>query len=85
MEQTRIVVTLVKVFKNTRKDFRLFVREIDAFAVRLHELTTAAGSKKWRNAEDIFMSCKQPLFGANTDGNYSGSESTTETVRPEVI
>lgn len=41
MEQPRVVVTLVKVFKDRGQDLWLFFRQIDAFSVRLKELASA--------------------------------------------
>ena len=41
MKQPRVVVTLVKIFKDRRQDLWLFFGQIDAFGVGLKELASA--------------------------------------------
>lgn len=67
---TRVVVTLVQVLKDRRKDFRFFVGKVDSLVGGLEELTATGSLKPWRVGKNVFVGGEQSLFAADSDGDY---------------
>lgn len=70
VHQLGAVVALVEEFEHCREALGLFCDEVDAFGRTLEELRSAGLREKRGFAEDVLVSRKQPLGGADADGHY---------------
>jgi hypothetical protein len=70
MDQPRIIIAFVEIFKDGGEDFGFFVREGDSFVCRFHELASAGCLEEWRYAEDVFMCGEESLFATDDESDY---------------
>jgi hypothetical protein len=65
MDQPGIIIPFVEILEDGGEDFGLFVWKGDLLVVRPHELPSAGSLKEGREAENVFVSSKEPLLSPN--------------------
>jgi hypothetical protein len=71
MDQPRIVIAFIEVFKDGGEDLGLLVRKGDSLACCFEELASAGCLEEWRVAEDVFVGGEKSLFSSDNEG-YDG-------------
>jgi len=69
VQQTWVIVALVEIFENTRKDFGFFIGKTDPLALSLEKLTSTSRRKEWRQAKDVLMCRKKSSLATDRDGD----------------
>lgn len=74
MDQARIVVTLVEILQDTREDFGLLRRQVNASSGGFEELAPQNLGEVGGVGKDVFVCGEQSLVGANNDGHDGRGE-----------
>ncbi len=67
VRHSRKVVSLVEVLEHGAKNLGLLVWQSDALGRRVHVCVSQGMGEERAGAEDVFVGCKEPLFGANDE------------------
>lgn len=69
VQQARVVVALVEILEDGRKDLGELFGQIDPLGAGFEELASTDGGEEWRVGEDIFVGGEQTLFRTHAYGD----------------